>query len=138
VTDSGVDVFVSYKAEDRARLAPVVAALEAEGFSVWWDAHIGGGTNWHEDIEEHLESARCVVVAWSKRSAGHDGNFVREEARRAQRRGVYLPIRIDATEPPLGFGEIQAISLKGWHGTLRMPVSSHWSRRYRSVSPESM
>jgi TolB-like protein len=115
VTDSGVDVFVSYKAEDRARLAPVVAALEAEGFSVWWDAHIGGGTNWHEDIEEHLESARCVVVAWSKRSAGHDGNFVREEARRAQRRGVYLPIRIDATEPPLGFGEIQAISLKGWH-----------------------
>lgn len=116
MTDSGVDVFVSYKAEDRARLAPLVAALEAEGLSVWWDAHIGGGTNWHEDIEEHLESAKCVVVAWSKRSCGHDGDFVRDEARRAQRRGAYLPIRLDAVEPPLGFGEIQAISLKGWHG----------------------
>ena len=116
MTDSGVDVFVSYKAEDRARLAPLVAALEAEGFSVWWDAHIGGGTNWHRDIEQHLESARCVVVAWSKRSVGHDGDFVRDEARRAQRRGAYLPICIDAVEPPLGFGEIQAMSLKGWRG----------------------
>lgn len=113
---SAADIFVSYKTEDRARLVSLVEALEAEGFSVWWDAHIGGGTNWHEDIEEHLDSAKCVIVAWSKRSIGHDGHFVREEARRAQRRGVYLPIRLDATEPPLGFGEIQAISLKGWHG----------------------
>ena len=38
------DVFVSYKAEDRARLRPLVAALEAEGFTVWWDTHIGGGS----------------------------------------------------------------------------------------------
>lgn len=116
MTRSAADIFVSYKAEDRARLASLVEGLEDEGFSVWWDAHIGGGTNWHEDIEEHLDSARCVIVAWSKRSIGRDGHFVREEARRAQRRGVYLPIRLDATEPPLGFGEIQAISLKGWHG----------------------
>jgi TolB-like protein len=110
------DVFVSYKAEDRARIEPLVAALEAEGFSVWWDAHIGAGTNWHEDIERHLDAAKCVIVAWSKRSIGHDGHFVRDEARRAQRRSVYLPIRLDAVDPPLGFGEVQALSLKGWRG----------------------
>lgn len=113
---SAADIFVSYKADDRARLVTLVEALESEGFSVWWDAHIGGGTNWHEDIEEHLESAKCVIVAWSKSSIGHEGHFVREEARRALRRGVYLPIRLDGAEPPLGFGEIQAISLRGWHG----------------------
>ena len=39
------DVFLSYKAEDRARLKPLVEALEGEGFAVWWDAQIGGGTN---------------------------------------------------------------------------------------------
>jgi serine/threonine-protein kinase len=116
VTGSSADIFVSYKAEDRTRLALLVEALEAEGFTVWWDAHIGGGKNWHEDIEENLASAKCVIVAWSKRSIGHEGHFVRDEARRAQRRGAYLPIRLDVTEPPLGFGEIQAISLKGWHG----------------------
>lgn len=110
------DVFLSYKAEDRARLVSLVEALEAEGFSVWWDAHIGGGAHWREDIQEHLDAAKCVIVAWSKRSVGREGNFVRDEATRAQRRGVYLPIRLDPVEPPLGFGEVQAIPLKGWKG----------------------
>ena len=49
---SELDGFVSYKSEDRARLKPLISALEAEGFTVWWDAHIDGGTNWHEDIEK--------------------------------------------------------------------------------------
>jgi serine/threonine-protein kinase len=115
-TDTTSDVFVSYKAEDRARLKPLVAALEAEGFSVWWDAHIGGGTNWRDDIQEHLNDAKCVIVAWTKRSVGPEGNFVRDEATRAQRAGAYLPIRLDAVEPPLGFGEVQAVSLQGWKG----------------------
>lgn len=110
------EVFVSYKSEDRGRLHPLVSALEAEGFSVWWDAQIGGGANWQKDIEQHLDGARCVIVAWTKRSVGDEGHFVRDEARRAQRRGVYLPVCLDAVEPPLGFGEIQAIRLVRWKG----------------------
>jgi tetratricopeptide (TPR) repeat protein len=110
------DIFVSYKAEDRARLVPLISALEAEGFSVWWDTHIGGGTHWREDIQEHLDAAKCVIVAWSRRSVGPGGDFVRDEATRARRRGAYLPVRIDTVEPPLGFGEVQAISLKAWKG----------------------
>ena len=113
---SATDVFVSYKAEDRPRVKPLVSALEAEGFSVWWDAHVGGGTHWREDIEEHLNAAKCVVVTWTKRSVGREGDFVRDEASRAQRRGVYLPICLDAVDPPLGFGEVQAVSLRGWRG----------------------
>lgn len=111
-----IDVFLSYKAEDRARLSPLIAALEAEGFTVWWDAHIGGGANWRDEIQEHLDAAKCVIVAWTKRSVGREGNFVRDEAARAKKRGTYLPIRLDLVEPPLGFGEVQLISLKGWHG----------------------
>jgi TolB-like protein/tetratricopeptide (TPR) repeat protein len=110
------DVFISYKAEDRARLKPLVDALEAEGFIVWWDAHIGGGANWRRDIEEHLDSAKCVLVAWTKRAVGPAGEFVRDEAGQARRRGTYLPVRFDAVDLPLGFREVQAISLKGWHG----------------------
>jgi serine/threonine-protein kinase len=110
------DVFVSYKAEDRTRLRPLIAALEAEGFTVWWDTHIGGGAHWREDIQEHLDAAKCVIVVWSRRSVGIEGDFVRDEASRARKRGAYLPIRLDPVEPPLGFGEVQAISLKGWKG----------------------
>jgi TolB-like protein/Tfp pilus assembly protein PilF len=115
------DVFVSYKAEDRRRVEPLVEGLQADGLSVWWDAHIGGGDSWREKIEGELESARCVIVVWSKRSIGSEGRFVRDEASRAQRRGVYLPVLIDRIEPPLGFGETQAVPLYGWKGDRTSP-----------------
>ena len=110
------DVFLSYKAEDRPRLRQLVAALEADGLSLWWDAQIEGGATWRQSIQEQLDAARCVVVVWSKRSVGPEGRFVHDEATRAQHRGVYLPIQIDPVMPPLGFGETQALSLAGWKG----------------------
>jgi serine/threonine-protein kinase len=110
------DIFVSYKAEDRQRVRPLVDALETDGFSVWWDPQITAGSEWREDIQTQLDSASCVIVVWSRRSVGRHGRFVRDEAARAQRNGTYLPIRIDRVEPPLGFGEVQACSLHGWKG----------------------
>jgi len=110
------DVFISYKAEDRRRVQPLVQALQADGLSVWWDEHIGAGDAWRETIEKQLDTARCVLVVWSKRSVGPEGRFVRDEASRAQLRGVYVPVLIDAVKPPLGFGESQATSLRGWRG----------------------
>jgi len=113
---TAADVFLSYKAEDRARLRPLVTALEEDGLTVWWDAKIGAGSRWRQDIQEHLDSAKCVIVVWTKRSVGPEGQFVHDEATRAQRRGTYLPVRLDPVEPPLGFGEIQALPLRGWKG----------------------
>jgi serine/threonine-protein kinase len=111
------DVFVSYKAEDRRRVKPLVDALEADGFSVWWDAQIGGGASWRQAIEAELNAAQCVIVVWSKRSAGPEGEFVQDEATRAQQRHVYVPVIIDKVHLPLGFGETQALSLVGWRGS---------------------
>jgi serine/threonine-protein kinase len=110
------DVFVSYKAEDRRRVQLLVEALEADGMSVWWDAHIGGGDEWRSTIEQQLDTAKCVLVVWSKRSTAPEGRFVRDEATRAMERGVYLPVRIDNVRLPLGFGETQALALTGWKG----------------------
>ena len=121
------DVFISYKAEDRHRVEPLVAALESEGLSVWWDARVTGGEAWRETIAKELDGAACVIVAWSKRSTGPEGRFVRDEASRAQRRGTYMPITIDKVDPPLGFGETQALGLRGWKGDPADP-------RYRAVS----
>jgi serine/threonine-protein kinase len=110
------DVFVSYKAEDRARVRPLVQALQEDGYSVWWDAQIGGGSAWRQAIETELDSAKCVVVVWSKRSAGIEGTFVHDEATRAQQRRVYVPILIDKVRVPLGFGETQVLPLTSWRG----------------------
>jgi serine/threonine-protein kinase len=120
------DVFVSYKAEDRRRVKPLVDALEDEGYSVWWDEQIGGGSQWRHMIETELSSAKCVIVAWSKRSVGEQGTFVQDEATRAQQRHVYVPVLIDKVHLPLGFGETQALPLSGWHGDRSDP-------RYQAV-----
>ena len=109
-------IFVSYKAEDRPRVRHLVEALEADGQSLWWDARIEGGDEWRETIARQLDQADCVIVIWSRRSVGPDGSFVRDEATRALRRRAYLPVRIDKVDPPLGFGERQALDLIGWKG----------------------
>lgn len=120
------DVFVSYKAEDQRRVAPLVEALQAEGLSVWWDAQIGGGTAWRHTLETELKAAKCVIVVWSKRSVGPQGTFVQDEATWAQERHVYVPVIIDKVHLPLGFGETQAFPLTGWQGDRSDP-------RYRAV-----
>ena len=120
------DVFVSYKAEDRKRVKLLVEALEADGYSVWWDEQIGGGAAWRQTIEAELNAAGCVLVAWSKRSVGPDGTFVQDEATRAQQRRVYVPVLIDKVYLPLGFGEMQALPMTGWKGDRSDP-------RYQAV-----
>ncbi len=120
------DLFVSYKAEDRARVAPLVQALQADGYSVWWDAEIGGGEEWRDAICQHLDAAQRVIVVWSKKSVGPHGNFVRDEATRALKRRAYLPVRIDKVDPPLGFGEMQSLDLVGWKGDRE-------SRKYQAL-----
>jgi serine/threonine-protein kinase len=115
------DIFISYKTEDRARVAFLVDALVAEGLSVWWDVHIEGGAKWRDSIERELEAAACVIVVWSAGSVGPEGHFVQDEAARGQRRGVCLPVAIDPVEPPLGFGQHQVLNLVGWRGARRDP-----------------
>ena len=115
------DVFISYKAEDRRRIKPLVEALQANGFSVWWDVQIGGGATWRHAIETELNAAKCVIVAWSKHSVGPEGTFVQDEATRAQQRHVYVPVTIDKVHLPLGFGETQALPLTGWHSNRSDP-----------------
>ena len=110
------DVFISYKREDFERVKPLAQGLAEDGLAVWWDEQIPGGAGWRRAIEDALNSARCVLVVWSERSVGPEGEFVHDEASHAKRRGVYLPVRIDAVQPPIGFGQIQAMPLLRWRG----------------------
>ena len=126
-------VFISYKSEDRARVKPLVEALEAEGLEVWWDVHVEGGAAWREAIQTQLDAAQCVIVVWSEASVGPAGHFVQDEASRANARGVYLPVAIDAVQPPLGFGQKQVLKLAGWRGSRRDPRLADVVRAARAM-----
>jgi hypothetical protein len=114
-------VFISYKSDDRPRVARLVNALERNGLSVWWDSGLAAGDEWRASIERALDAAGCVIVVWTRASTGPDGGFVRDEAARANARGILLPVRLDPVTPPLGFGELQAIDLTHWRASARDP-----------------
>jgi hypothetical protein len=53
------DVFISYARTDKALVAPLVAAIEGRGWSVWWDPEIAPGQEFDEQIAAALGSAPC-------------------------------------------------------------------------------
>ena len=113
------DVFLSYKREDRGRVALIAKTLETEGFSVWWDPEIPLGESYSASIRRELDQATSVVPAWSTQSV--DSEWVQEEATLGKRRGAIVPCRIDAVEPPIGFTMVQTADLIGWTGDRAHP-----------------
>jgi adenylate cyclase len=93
------DVFVSYSRRDKARVAPLVAAIEASGWSVWWDPDIVPGQEFDRQIDAELKVAAAVLVVWTADSV--QSRWVRGEARDAAERGILVPVRFDAASLPI-------------------------------------
>lgn len=102
-------VFVSYSRDDRKRAVPVIKAIEEAGYSVWWDGLLGGGERFFQSTEAAIEAAKAVVVLWSKVSVG--SHWVHDEATRGRDHQCLVPVSLDGTKPPLGFGQFQTIDL---------------------------
>jgi formylglycine-generating enzyme required for sulfatase activity len=108
------EIFISYKSEDRARILPLVEALERQGWPVWWDRKIPPGRRFAEVIDEKLNAAPCIVVVWTKDSVGAD--WVIEEAEEGKKRAVLVPALLDEVSPPRGFRRIETARLTDWQG----------------------
>jgi hypothetical protein len=114
-----VAVFISYAKGDRARASELASALDAQGWSVWWDRDIPPGRTYDDVIEEALTQARCVVVLWSAESL--KSRWVRAEASAAAERGTLVPALIEAVTIPLEFRRVEAADLRDWHGDRAHP-----------------
>ena len=106
------DVFVSYSRSDKARVAPLVAAIEANGWSVWWDPAIEAGQQFDDQIDAELQAANAVVVVWTPTSVA--SRWVRGEARDAAERGILVPVRFGDARLPIDVRAIQTTDLDKW------------------------
>ena len=93
------DVFVSYSRRDKTRVAPLVAAIEAMGWSVWWDPEIVPGQEFDRLIDAELKIAAAVLVVWTPSSV--ESRWVRGEARDAAERGILVPVRFENANLPI-------------------------------------
>jgi hypothetical protein len=115
------DIFLSYACEDLAKARQLAAALEKQGWFVFWDrSSILAGQDFDDAIEKAIDAAKCMIVLWSE--ASKKSYYVRDEARKARDRNVLVPILVDPISPPLGFGSIHTENFVAWP-----PVSGYLS-----------
>ena len=123
------DVFVSYARSDKARVAPLVAAIEAKGWSVWWDPEIDAGQQFDDQIDAELQAASAVLVVWTPTSVS--SRWVRGEARDAAERGILVPVRFEEARLPIDVRAIQTTDLDKW---AENPSSAPFQDLMRSLS----
>ena len=114
------DVFLSYAREDQKTARRIAEALERAGYSVWWDQTLSPGEAYDEVTENALQSAKSVVVLWSRHSVG--SRWVRAEATQAERNGTLLPVLIEPCKLPIMFELRQTADLTGWNGDGAQPA----------------
>lgn len=96
-----VDVFISYKREERSRCARIADKLRAYGLDVWFDAKLESGTSFDAEIEGNINTAKAVLVLWSPDSA--KSTWIRNEATIGQQRDVLVSVEIAPCKRPINF-----------------------------------
>ena len=106
------DVFISYARSDKTRVAPLVAAIEANGWTVWWDPEICPGQEFDRQIARELKAATAVLVVWTRNSV--ESRWVRGEAREGAERGILVPIRFERAELPIDVRTFHTTDFDDW------------------------
>jgi hypothetical protein len=108
------DAFISYQRADQPKARAIAEALEACGYSVWWDLDLLPGEKFRHAIAKIIHSSRAAIVIWSPQSVGSD--FVLDEANMARHECKLIPIRWGDVELPIGFGSLHTHDLTTWDG----------------------
>lgn len=85
------DIFISYSKQDQDDARLLAAFLEAEGYSVWWDAGLHSGDSFRKVIMTELGRARAVIAIWTENSIHSD--WVASEAGRAHADRKLIPVK---------------------------------------------
>jgi hypothetical protein len=114
------DVFISYAQGDREWVKTFATALEAEGFSVWWDPNLLPGSRFREIIKIEMNEAKAVIVVWSRLSIQSD--WVLGEADEARTLRKLIPVLSESVRPPTEFRTLHTADLSQWRGQREHPA----------------
>ena len=109
-----IDVFISYKREDRIRARVIAELLAKEGYKIWWDVELLPGDNFAEEINKIISKAKATVVLWTPESL--ESAWVKSEASVALNKKTLIPILLKNTDIPVPFNGLQTLDLTIWSG----------------------
>lgn len=114
-TENTIDIYISFARHDLTKAEYLAHALEAEGMVVFGEwSNLRDEEKWNYASLQVLKDARCVIVVWS--TAALESNWVKSEARFALENSKLLPIRIDASQPPIEFAQLSTLDFSNWNG----------------------
>ena len=90
-------IFISYAHKDSKRVYPVLEELNRRGYRVWYDDGIAPGSEWPENIAQHLSGCALTMAFISPASIASD-NCRREVTFALSKRKPFLGILLEPTE----------------------------------------
>jgi len=63
-------IFISYSHRDTAEVYPIITRLAENGYRVWYDSGIDPGTEWDENIAEHINECGYFIAFISSNYLG--------------------------------------------------------------------
>ena len=94
------EVFISYAAKDRERVAKLVEGLQQAGVSVWIDmAGIEVAAMWSKEIVSAIRECKALLLSISPQSTESE-NVVKELALASERKKPIIPIYLEPAEIP--------------------------------------
>ena len=96
------DIFISYARADQTVARRLAQRFEKRGATVWFDAGLGAGDDFRDEIDRQIRRARGVVVIWS--AAARDSDWVLDEAKQALDLGKLYHATLDGRPQPHGYG----------------------------------
>jgi hypothetical protein len=105
-------IFVSYAHADKDAVLPIVRALVAEGYRVWYDRGIQAGSSFPDYIADHVYGCSCLLMLASRSSLASD--WCKNEVNYALDLGrPILPVYLEDVELPralqMRLGTVQAL-----------------------------
>lgn len=112
-------VFVSYAHRDSEIVYPEILWLQQQGFNIWWDQGIGGGTRWRDEIADSIENCQLFLFYASENAIA--STVCREELEFAlSHQCKVLVSHLDATTMPAGL----QLAVSNRQGLLRHKITA--------------
>ena len=94
-------IFISYAHKDARLVFPILEELDRRGYRVWYDDGIAPGSEWPENIAQHLDGCSLTLAFISPNSIA-SANCRREVTFALSKRKNFLGIVLEPTEMSLG------------------------------------
>lgn len=94
-------IFISYAHRDSDRVFPIMEFLSRQGYRIWYDEGISPGSEWPEEIAQHLNNS-AMVMAFVTPNSMASVNCRREINFALSRQKPFLSVMLEPTEMPLG------------------------------------